>query len=665
MTIADLTLPFSSEQGFYYEAWGLLQGAYKPQSKDGCTGVFITPDGSEFASGLKGGKQGKLKRALEQTYTPLVPEQILSQPSDWLVFPKMGGDGRLWLTLARFFKTPHPKDHVFQAIGLLEQQKDGSVVLLVPCNPPDPNCPDQPPRCARVQFKGHAPGIEVGQPVQIVGHREGTELVADNVQLVTSEWLAHKQQEKEAAHQQQRTVDRQRSALEREARGSESQQPQQLEQDIFQAIVCIEGRFTAQADDLRSGLLTTPDGLQFPCFFGRAKLREKLLQNYGEIEPEQPFPAQAIVWFGYPRLLKESLSLTLIGVRSERYFLEPEQMKVQGVVIAKSEEGFRLRVYRNVGRLPTESPTAYSDLELKGQLPQEAKLSWTYRVLAHREGTEFVVDAVEPIYIPYAWPVKKAIRYATQANTQLLKPSPPPAPPIRVTQEKAVQPDAARVESPTIPDVAVSFGDLPTSVEVVPETVAPPVVAPVTTVEPEPATESPKTESATTTPIAEAFAIPAAKSKKKKQAALPVVVPVEPQPVAAPQPETSTIPVPGGSANAINTPTDPPAAVPNPPAVPAAKSKKKKQATAPTPAATVPTEKKPEATQPPKPKFLVQVDRQTFGGQASVVLKAGMLLIDGKPIVRTKLAIVVGEPQQVSADGKTQKSGNRTILSSR
>jgi hypothetical protein len=49
----------------------------------------------------------------------------------------------------------------------------------------------------------------------------------------------------------------------------------------------------------------------------------------------------------------------------------------------------------------------------------------------------------------------------------------------------------------------------------------------------------------------------------------------------------------------------------------------------------------------------------------SVTLKNGMLFIDGKSVTQTKLAIVVGEPEQVTADGKTQKSGNRTILSSR
>ena len=354
--------------------------------------------------------------------------------------------------------------------------------------------------------------------------------------------------------------------------------------EIFQAIVCIAGRFTAQAGDLQSGLLTTPDGIQFPLSFsfGKTKLWERLLQKYGEIAPEQPFPAQAIVWIAYPKLLENTLSLTAIGIRSDRHSLEPEQLKVQGVVIAKSEDEFCLRVYRNLGKVSPSHLTDYSDLKVRGQLPQKAKLGWTYRVIAHREGVEFVADTVEPIYIRFEWQVRKAI-------AQVLKPSPPPAPPtLRIS---------AGIE-PQVTPTSAKEGALKDK-----EPIALPMVPPVETGEPEPVTEEPKLE-----PI-------------------------------------------------IDTKPSEPA--------PAAQSQKKKQATAPTPAAKVPPEKKPEAAQRPKPKFLVQVDRQTFGGQSSVALKTGMLFIDGKQVVRTKLAIVVGEAQTISADGKTQTSGNRTILSSR
>jgi hypothetical protein len=331
---------------------------------------------------------------------------------------------------------------------------------------------------------------------------------------------------------------------------------------------------------LQSGLLTTPDGIQFPLSFslGKTKLWEKLLQKYGQIELEQPFPAQALVWVAYPKLLENTLSLTAIGIRSDRHSLEPEQLKVQGVVIAKSEDEFCLRVYRNLGKVSPSHLTDYSDLKLKGQLPQKARLGWTYRVIAHREGVEFVADTVEPIYIRSEWQVRKAI-------AQVLKPSPPPAPPI-LRLSAGIEPQAT--PTPALKDK---------------EPIALPRVPPVETGEREPVAEEPKSE-----PI-------------------------------------------------LNTKPSEPA--------PAAPSQKKKQATGSTPAAKVPPKKKPGPAQRPQPKFWVQVDRQTFGGQTSVVLKTGMLFIDGKQVVRTKLAIVVGEPQTISADGKTQTSGNRTILSSR
>ncbi|HEY9908711.1 MAG TPA: hypothetical protein V6D18_14025 [Thermosynechococcaceae cyanobacterium] len=431
--------------------------------------------------------------------------------------------------------------------------------------------------------------------------------------------------------------------------------------EVFQALVCIEGRFTAQASDLRSGLLTTPDGIQFSFSFGRTNLWEKLIQKYGEIELEQPFPAQGIVWVAYPYLRKDSLALTGIGIRSDRHSLEPEQLKVQGVVIAKSEDEFCLRVYRNLGKVPPSQLTNYSDLKVKGQLPQKARLGWTYRVIAHREGGEFIADTVEAIYIHSEWQVRKAI-------AQVLKPSPPPAPPIRASQKKEVKSDAALGESPTRP---LSLEIKPeatvpilSEVSLKPKQVALLMVPPAEPVEPQPVSAETKQESATNAKPFEASAVPAAKPSKKKQAAFPVSVSVEPEPIAAPQPEPSTIPH-GTQANAVNPEPKSPVAVPNAPAVSGAKFKQKKQDSVPTSAATVPAEKKPEAAQRPKPKFLVQVDRQTFGGQASVVLKAGMLLIDGKPVVRTKLAIVIGEPQTISADGKKQTSGNQTILSSR
>jgi hypothetical protein len=397
-----------------------------------------------------------------------------------------------------------------------------------------------------------------------------------------------------------------------------------LESSVFQAIVCLEGRYIAQEDNPTRGVVTTPDGMEFPTFLGKTKLREKLIQNYGSIEPGQPFPKQPLVWTAYPKLLNNSLTLTIIGVRADSYLLEPEHLKAQGVLIHKSENRFRLRVYRNLGKVPAAKLTEFSDLDFKGHLPQKSKLGWMYRVLAHREGLDFVVDTIEPIHICYGRQVKGAIAHILN----------PPQPPVKRILGQKVKSDEGLVEStaiepspPTdIAEAAQSSADRPA-----PET---PFLEVAENITPSKTVADPRVEKV---------------QPKHKLAASQVNVPVELEPVKSPQPEPvaieTTVPIQS-------------------PAVPAAKSKKKKAAT-PTSAAKVPAEKTPEAAALPKPKFLVQVDRQTFGGQSSVMLKTGMLFIDGKQVVRTKLAIVVGEAQTVSADGKTQKSGNRTILSSR
>ena len=417
----------------------------------------------------------------------------------------------------------------------------------------------------------------------------------------------------------------------------QSNQPP-LESKLFQAIACVVGRYVASENNPTRGTLTTPDGVEFAAFLGRINLRKKLIENYGPIEPGQAFPEQPLVWVAYPKWMQGNLVLTLIGVRSERHFLAPEQLIVKGALIRRTDDRFCLRVYRNGGRFLPEQVTQYSDLELQGKVSEQSQLGGSYRVLAHRAGVEFVVDQMEPIDIGYPSQVKKAI-------AQVLKPRAPLPPPI-----KAKQPDKAKLDA--VAAVADSI-----------EPASPTEVAKAAHISPDRADIEPLSMEVLdhTTP-AEPVAAPQVKKapSQRKPADSPVIVPTLPEPVQAPQPEPHPLAVSNSPTPATHTAIEPPA-------VPAAKSKQKKQkqASNPTPVATVPAGKQPEATAPPQPNFVVQVDRRQFSGMTSVTLKTGMLFIDGKQVTQTKLAIVVGEAPQISADGKVQKSGNRTILSSR
>ena len=136
-----------------------------------------------------------------------------------------------------------------------------------------------------------------------------------------------------------------------------------LESDVFQAIACVAGRYVAQANNPTRGTLTTPGGVEFAAFLGRINLRKKLTETYGAIEPEQAFPEQPLIWVTYPKWMQGNLVLTLIGVRSERHFLAPEQLIGKGVLIRRTDDRFCLRVYRNGGRVPQNQLTQYSDLE--------------------------------------------------------------------------------------------------------------------------------------------------------------------------------------------------------------------------------------------------------------------------------------------------------------
>jgi hypothetical protein len=117
---------------------------------------------------------------------------------------------------------------------------------------------------------------------------------------------------------------------------------------------------------------------------------------------------------------------------------------------------------------------------------------------------------------------------------------------------------------------------------------------------------------------------------------------------------------------------NPPLPSPNPEPTP---QKQKKQKTnlippaqtpqTPAPPSTAPAQSSPPVQPPPPPRFRVKANNRVFGGQISVHLKGGMLQIDGKPITATKMAIVLGNPDQIGADGTIKRTEQHIILTGR
>ncbi len=64
-------------------------------------------------------------------------------------------------------------------------------------------------------------------------------------------------------------------------------------------------------------------------------------------------------------------------------------------------------------------------------------------------------------------------------------------------------------------------------------------------------------------------------------------------------------------------------------------------------------------------RFTVQVNGQVFIGQNSVTLNRRVLCIDGKPVAQSKLAVVVGQPKTMQADGCVTNGGERSVLMSK
>lgn len=64
-------------------------------------------------------------------------------------------------------------------------------------------------------------------------------------------------------------------------------------------------------------------------------------------------------------------------------------------------------------------------------------------------------------------------------------------------------------------------------------------------------------------------------------------------------------------------------------------------------------------------RFTVQVNGQVFIGQSSVTLTRRVLSVDGKPVAQSKLAVVIGQPKTMQADGTVTSSGERSVLISK
>ena len=66
-----------------------------------------------------------------------------------------------------------------------------------------------------------------------------------------------------------------------------------------------------------------------------------------------------------------------------------------------------------------------------------------------------------------------------------------------------------------------------------------------------------------------------------------------------------------------------------------------------------------------KQRFSVKVNGQVFIGCHSVNLSKRMLSIDGKPVAQTKMAVVVGQPKTMAADGGVTQGEKQAVLLSR
>ncbi|MBW4638568.1 MAG: hypothetical protein KME05_10085 [Gloeocapsa sp. UFS-A4-WI-NPMV-4B04] len=66
-----------------------------------------------------------------------------------------------------------------------------------------------------------------------------------------------------------------------------------------------------------------------------------------------------------------------------------------------------------------------------------------------------------------------------------------------------------------------------------------------------------------------------------------------------------------------------------------------------------------------KPVFQVKVNDRVFNGYDSVTLNRRIVCVDGKAIAQTKMAIVIGQPKTMQADGGVTQGNNQAVLLSK
>lgn len=72
-----------------------------------------------------------------------------------------------------------------------------------------------------------------------------------------------------------------------------------------------------------------------------------------------------------------------------------------------------------------------------------------------------------------------------------------------------------------------------------------------------------------------------------------------------------------------------------------------------------------EHPQQQKLVFNIKVNDRVFNGYDSVTLNRRMVCVDGKPVAQTKMAIVMGQPKTMQADGGVTQGDNQAVFLSK
>lgn len=492
---------------------------------------------------------------------------------------------------------------------------------------------------------------------------------------------------------------------------------------IYRAVGWIAGRYQPSEEDVHRGIFLTEDGLSVPAQM-TGQLRGRLKRRHPDYATQPDFFTQDFWWIVYPKTEPLRFEMRAMKPISADPTARPEldEFCVVGKVKSIESDVIIIRIQRNQPPRWGGKKASFK-LTFAGSLPEIA-LGQIWELKVRREGEKLTVVDGQP-YQPSAEDLvwleqqRQATVHSNLSAPTLKQQSPnqmeedttiaaPTSPAVTPELEESIEtpdvpppdaigggaqatmgkmevvvklnqfPDEVKTVDKGWKEFEVDTGDRLVTITVKPKAFAlleqaqqsyPSWVAAISGLMGESTAKGFRLES----PAIKVFE---RKAKDTQTESTKTLNNLEPSPDTSPQPP-SPAQTPAQQ-QAQPKPESPPQALPVANPMQRVKEPLKQQRPSKTPSHQLQHQrhqpafgKKPATPTPQtsqesrKPSFSVKVNDRVFNGYESVTLNKRVICVDGKPVAQSKMAVVVGQPKTMQADGGVTQGSNQAVLISK